>query len=175
MLALVETFNLITHNGSLFFVRIAYIKHNLVALLVLAKHILLYLSAVVLYQTVGSIHNILCASIVLFKFKQLRVAIYILEVQYIVDIGTSKGIYALGVIAYNTYIGMVLRKKCYYALLGIVGILILIYKDILESLGILLAHFRMVSKEHVCIHQHIVKIHSVCALATYYIHTVDFG
>ena len=128
-----------------------------------------------LYQAVGCIHNILSASVVLFKLEQLRIAVYILEVKDIVNIGPSKGIDTLGIIAYNTYIRVVLRKEGNDALLGIVGVLILVYKDILKTLGILLAHLRMVSEEHICIHQHIVKIDSVCTLAAQDIHTVDFG
>lgn len=61
---------------------------------------------------------------------------------------------------------MVTRELHYYGLLCIVGVLILIYKHIPETIHILLPHILMPGKQQIRIKQQVVKIHGIGLAAT---------
>ena len=70
MFTIVQSANLVCHNSSLLLIAIGYIKRNLVALRILAKYGLFYLSAIVVNKTIGCSYNILRATIILLKLKK---------------------------------------------------------------------------------------------------------
>lgn len=88
----------------------------------------------------------MCAAVVLLEFEQLGALIQTLEVEYIVNIGSAEGVDTLSVIAHYADSVMFMRKQSDNTLLSVVGVLILVNKDISKPLGILAAHFGMVSE-----------------------------
>ena len=59
--------------------------------------------------------------------------------------------------------------------LGKVGVLILIYKDIVEALLIFLQDVGVVAKQYIGIHQQVVKVHRIRYLATVAIGAVNLA
>ena len=115
----------------------------------------------------------MCTTIVLLKFEQFCTLIQALEVEYIVDIGSAECVDALGVVAHHTDTSMFMRKQSDNTLLGIVSVLILVDKNISKPLGILAAHFGMVSEENVGEQKHIVEVDSIGIQTTLGINAID--
>ena len=99
------------------------------------------------YQTVSSIHNSLCRTIVTLEFEKTCIVVCLLESQYIVDIGSAKTVYALSVITNDTHHLSFFCNLVDNGLLGKVGVLILIYKNIFKSLGIFSPDIFVVCKQ----------------------------
>ena len=155
----------LANNGRLLTVTVSLLEHYLLTSLVVTEHILGNLPCIVPDQAVGSLDNHLSGTIVLLKFEKLGVIVSLGEVENVVNVGPPEPINALRIVANGTYTLMVTRELHYYGLLCIVGILILIYKHIPETIHILLPHILMLGKQQIRIKQQVVKIHGI-GLAT---------
>ena len=139
-----DTLHILRHNRRLFLVAISRLILNLLALRILAEHILRNLVAVVLDQTVSRLNDGLGRTVVLLQFEETRIVTIFCrkissERQYIIDISSSKTINTLRIISYSTY-GFLFHyiiEQSKYFFLNIICILILIYHDVLKNFTIL--------------------------------------
>lgn len=124
---------------------------------------------------VSRIDNGFGGAVVLFEPEQLMIGIIDLEIQDVLDIGTTKGIDALGIVAHH---GDVFVQGCHAfddEVLGMVGVLILIYQDISEAVLILIQHLGEVSEKQVGVKEQVVKIHGVGPLQAHVVLPEDFA
>lgn len=121
---------------------------------------------VLLYQAVGGRNDGLGGAIVLFQLKDLRTRIYLCEIQDIVDVGSPEGVDALRVIAHHTDVLMLFCQLKHNAVLGKVGVLVLVHQNIAELRPIACKHLRTVAEKQEGIEQQIVEIHGIRLPAT---------
>ena len=65
-----DSLDIVTHYNSLFPITIGRLQGQTLSLLILAEHILVYLSLVLTYQAIGSLHDKLCGTVVLLQLKE---------------------------------------------------------------------------------------------------------
>ena len=128
---------------------------------VLAEDVLAYLSFVVMDKAIGRAHDILRRTIVLFQLEESRSLIHLLEIKNIVDIGTTKAVDALCVVAHHTDTLSLPSEQPDNLMLGIVGVLILIDENKLETFLILPPHLLILVQQEPGVEQEIVEIHRV--------------
>ena len=134
---------------------------------ILAEDILANLSFVLANQRVSCLNDELRRTVVLLQFKEARaLRVLLLEIEDIVDIGTSETIDALRIVANHTYTTMFLCQLQHNSLLRIVRVLILVDQHIVETLYVLLTDILMLMKQLISLHQQVVEIHGVSLSAT---------
>ena len=156
-----DTLDVVTHDDGFLLVAIGGLQRQPLTLLVRAEHILVDLSFVLAYQTVGSLHDELCRTVVLLQLIEPRALVLLLEVQDIVDVGPTETVDALRIVAYHTDVAVVTGQQQHYLLLGIVGVLILVHQHIAEARYVFLADVLMVTQHDISVHQQVVKVHGV--------------
>ena len=117
-------------------VRVCLKQLQFFAFAILAINIFSNLSLIMRYQTVCSLYDCLCTTVVALKFKHSCPCILSFKTQYVINIGTSKAIDALCVITNNTNALMFSGKLVDDTLLNIVGVLILVHQNIFKTFGI---------------------------------------
>ena len=148
-----DSLDVITHDDSLFPIAIGRLQGQSLALLILAEHILVYLSFVLAYQAIGSLHDKLRGTVVLLQLKEARTLILLLEIEDVIDIGTTETVDALCIVSHHTDTSVLAGQLQDDLLLGVVRILILIDQHIAETLHIFLADILMVLKQQEGLHQ----------------------
>ena len=157
--------NLVGHDFALFHIAVSLENPNRLALRLFRKHFLADLFAVLLDQAIGCTHDGLRRAVVLLQLEELGTAIHLGELQDILDVGSTEGVDTLGIIAHHAHLLVLLGELQHNAMLGKVGVLILVYQHVAKLRGILLADGRKVAKEDVGVHQQVVEVHGV-ALST---------
>ncbi|CAI8422046.1 MAG: Uncharacterised protein [Cryomorphaceae bacterium] len=69
---------------------------------ILGPDIFLNLVFILRDDAIGSLHNVVSRTVILFQFKQLRIRIVLLEIEYVSNVSPAKSIDTLGVIPHNT-------------------------------------------------------------------------
>ena len=146
---------------------------DLIAESVLAVHRFLDLLLVVTDDAVGRPHNVLCGAIVLFQLHRDRLRILAVELENVVDVGSAKGVDALCIVAHYADIMVVARELTHDGVLGIVGVLVLVYQDEAKTLGIAAAGFLDTIEEQVGVEQQIVEIEGFGRAASAEVFGVD--
>ena len=164
-----DTLHVLRHNRRLFLVAVSRLILNLLALRILAEHILRNLVAVMLDQTVSRLNDGLGRAVVLFQFEETRSLKLALIVENIIDIGTTETIDTLRVITHGTNTLLLLTELHDDRHLNVVGILILIHQDIIEAGGIFVANILMFPEELIGKCQQIIEIHGISLLATLHV------
>ena len=136
------------------------------AMLVLREHILRNLPLITPYQRVGSLHDELCAPVVLLKLEEPGVGVLVLEVEDIVDIRTPEGIDALGIVTHNAHLLTLLCELIDDGLLGKVSVLILVNEHEMELLNVFPPDILMVLEQHPRLHQQIIEVHCIGLLTS---------
>ena len=127
------------------------------------------LSSILTNQTVCSLNNQLSRTIVLLQLKQLSALILLLEIQDIVDVGTTETIDTLCVVTNHAHLTRLLCQLKQNSLLCIVGILILIHQHILIALHIFLTNILVMLEQQVGLYQQIIKVHRISLATTLYV------
>ena len=162
-----DTLNVVAYDDSLLLVAIGGLQRESLALFVLAEDILANLSFVLANQRVSCLNDELRRTVVLLQFKEAcALRVLLLEIEDIVDIGTSEAIDALRIVANHTYTTMLLCQLQHDSLLRIVRVLILVDQHIVESFYVLLTDILMLMKQQIGLHQQVVEIHGVSLSAT---------
>ena len=86
-----------------------------------------------------------------------------LKVQNIADVGPSEFIDGLIIIPHHTKVAVLGSQQPYQLKLGRIGILILIYHDIAETLLIVVQNFGIIFKKLHGLYDQIIKIQSIAA------------
>ncbi len=102
----------------------------------------LHLVGIIFDHCIGSFDDDLRRSVVLFEVDYFGIRIVTLEVQYIRYICTTPGVYPLPVVTDDTEIFRVTREYTDRLVLQRIGILVLIYHEVLEAIMEVFANFR---------------------------------
>ena len=164
-----DTLHILRHNRRLFLVAVSRLILNLLALRILAEHILRNLVAVVFNQTVSRLNDGLGRTVVLFQFEETRSLKLALIVENIIDIGTTETIDTLRVITHGTNTLLLLTELHDDRHLNVIGILILIHQDIIEAGGIFVANILMFPEKLIGKRQQIIEIHGISLLAALHV------
>ena len=89
-----------------------------------------------------------------------------MEPKDVVDVGATETVYALCVVANDTYFLSLVCELVDDCLLGEVGVLILIHEYILKPLGILAPDVLVVGEQDVDVHKQVIKVHGICLTAS---------
>ena len=103
-LATLQSPYLFTHHNSLFLIALQIAQLYLITLVILTIHILGNLSWVVANKTISCFHNALRRTIILFEFKHPSVIVNLLKVKDIIDVGSTKGIDTLCIVANSAHL-----------------------------------------------------------------------
>ena len=171
--ATIEIANLSYHDIRLINIAIRLTNFDGRAHIVAAEDILVNLPLIVMNQTVRSSNDILSGPVILFQLEELRIDIHLLEIQDVVDIGSTETIYALCIIANHTNTLAQIGQKPYNLMLSIIGVLVLIDQNELEFLLIPLGNIRMLFQKNPCIKKKVIEIHHIGSLATFEIAIID--
>ena len=158
-LATLELGYALCHNLALFHIGVCLYHLQWCTHIATRVHLLVYLLAVLLYQTVGRSHDHLCGAVVLLQLEHACPCILAGKPEDIVDIGSPERVDALRIVAHHAYMLIVACELPHDAVLCIVGILILVYQHVGKLRGILCQHLGMILKQQVGIQQYIVKVH----------------
>ena len=126
-----------------------------------------------LNEAVGCLYDELCGTIVLFQFEQASPCVCLLEIQDVIDVGSTKAIDALGIVTHHAHPLPFLGQLHDNGLLGVVRVLVLIDKHIGKTIHILTTDILMFAKQHIGLHQQIIEVHGVRLSATLSIAQVD--
>ena len=153
--------NGIGHHLGLFNVGVGVEHMELFTSGIFGEHVLLDLPAVLLDETISSLDDVLCGAIVLLQFEEPCSVVYLLEGEYVVNICSTETINALRIIAYDTDVMVLTSELPHDAVLRKVGVLILIYQHITETLLPLGKHIGMLLKEEIGVEENVVEVHSI--------------
>ena len=170
-----NSLDVVANNHRLLLVAIGRFQRQALTLLILAEHILVYLSFVLANQAVSSLHDELCRTIVLFQFIQSCPIIMLLEVQDIIDVSTSETIDALCIIANYTHPSVLFSQQQYDGLLSKVCILILVHQYITETLYVFLSDVLMILEQHKRLYQQIIEVHRISLTTTLRVPIIYLG
>ena len=107
------------------------------------------------------------------QFEKLCPHEHLLEVEYVVDVGSPEGIDALGIVAHHADVLVLFSQLEDNQLLNGVGVLILIHQDELKPLGIFLADIFVFTEKLVGQREQVIEIHRIGLLATRLIDAED--
>ena len=143
------------------------------SLLFLRIYLLVDLLAVLMYQRVSRIHDILRRAVVTLQFEHLRRGIYLPEIENITDVRPSERVDTLRIIAHHTDIILWFGEAFHEQELDIVRILVLIHQNILELLLVFLPHLGTAIQQPERVDQQIVKIHGIGCFQTCLVQLID--
>ena len=137
------------------------LKRQRLSLFVLGINLLADLLLVLLYERIGRIDDVLRRAVVALQFEEPRTAVGLLKIEDIAYVRTAEGVYRLRVIADDGDI--VLRRSQLFdqQVLHVVGVLILIHKDVAERLLVFLPDLGERTQQEQRFQQQVVKIHGV--------------
>ena len=165
--------DVVTHYLRLLLVAVGRLQDDALTLLLMAIHVFVYLPLVVANQAVGSLHNELRRAVVLLQLEESGTFVALLEVQDVVDVGTTETVDALGVVAHHADTLTLLGQLHDNGLLGVVRVLVLIHQHVGKAVHILPAHLLMFAEQQEGLHQQVVKVHGVRLSAALGITPVD--
>jgi hypothetical protein len=105
--------------------------------------------------------DVLRASVVALQPHDLRGGEVLLEVQDVLNVGTPEPVDGLVVIADNSQIAVACSKQGDQAVLGCVGVLILVDEDVPEQVLITLQHLGVLLEKAHCEENQVVEVHGV--------------
>ena len=147
----------------------------LVALFILREDFLGNLGVVLADECTCRLYNCLGGAVVLLQLEEFGIRVQLGELEHVVQICATERVDALGIVTYHTYLGTVTGKLPYYAVLGVVGILILINQNVFERCTVTFQHIRMVTEKYERIEQQVIKIHCVTLAAALLIALVNLA
>ena len=103
----------------------------------------------VLNVRVGSLDDSLRRAVVLLEFVDLGRGVVPLEREYGLNLCTSEGVDALGIVTHDADIGVLQRQAAHDDKLRHVGVLILVNQEVLELILVLLQHIGGIALEDV--------------------------
>ena len=134
-------------------------------------------AAVVADQGIGAVQDVAEAAVVLLQLDDLLDAVLALEVRHIADPRTAEGVDALVVVTHREH-GLATtrrRKHLQPGVLQLVGVLELVYQQMLEAALVMLAHRLVVSHQLEGAQHQLGEVDHAFALALVFIGLVDQG
>ena len=109
-------------------------------------------------DAVGGLDDALRGAVVALQLHHFRTGVLLLEVQDVVDISTTESVNALRVVAHHADIRLGCGEQREDAVLGLVGVLVLVDEDETEAFAVLAAHLFTVAQEEVGVEQDVVEV-----------------
>ena len=163
------------HHGAFLGVGVGVDEADEFAFLLVAPHLFLDLVLVVGDDGVRGVDDVLGGTVVLFQADESIVGVVVLEVEDVLDVGAAEGIDALGVVAYHADVLEQRRDAFHDEVLSVVGVLVLVDEDELESVLVFVEHIGVVAQEDVGEIQDVVEVHGVGAVQTVIVELEQFG
>ena len=173
--AAVQLIDFVGHNLPLFHIAVSPKDAQCVASFFFRKDFFPNLILVFGYQAIGRLDNGLRRTVVLFQLKDARAGKSFGEGQDVVNVRPTERVDALRVVAHHADVPVLGSQLKHDAVLGKVGVLILVHKDVFEMLAVLGQHLRMVAEKQESIEQQVVEVHRIRLAATLPIALVDIA
>ena len=113
---------------------------------------------------IGGVENIGGGAVVLLQLDHCGVGIILLKVENIADVRTAPAVDALVVVADYADVAAAVRQNLHQRILGEIGVLVLVYMHIAESIAVAFQNRRMIGKQLQRPHKEIVEIKGVALL-----------
>ena len=146
-----------------------------VALAEVAPEPLFLARAVVLDHRVRRRQDRLRGAVVLLELDHLRVRIVLLEIQHIANVRASKRIDRLVVVADHAQVAVLLCQQLQPAVLGAVGVLVLVHQHVAERAAVAVAHLGEQLQQVHAAEQQVVEVHRVVAVGPLLVELVHVG
>ena len=156
-------------------VTVSRVDLNLLPYLAVTPELLILTLEVIFNHTISGLENSLSGTIILFQQDHLSLRVVLLEVKDIGHVGPPPTIDRLVGIPHHANILKQTRQELNQAILTMVGILVLIYMDILEFLLIELANGRILFEKSHGQQNQVVKVQGIGCLESLLIIAVDIG
>ena len=98
-------------------------------------------------------------AVVLFEFEELRVGVILFEIEDVLNVGPAEGVNALGIVPHHADIFMHRPQLLDDEVLGKVGVLVLVDKDVLEAVLVLAEQVGKITQQDIHLEQQVVKVH----------------
>ena len=145
------------------------------ALLFFGIDLLGNLPFVAAYKAVGSAYDVLRRAVVALQLEEAGSCKLLAEAEDVVDVGTTEGVDALGIVAYHADVVVGLGQCRHDARLAVVGVLILVNKDVAEDVLIFLSQVGAAVEQAVHVDEQVVEIHGVGLLQALVVGVEDVG
>ena len=133
------------------------------------------LPAVVADHRVGGIEDRLRRAVVLLELDDVGVGERVLELEDVRDVGAPEPVDRLGIVADDHQVAVLAGEQLQPAVLGVVGVLVLVDEDVAKAVGVALADLGE-QLEHVDgAHEQVVEVHRVHAVQLALVGAVDVG
>ena len=129
---------------------------------------------VVLDDRIGCIDNVFCRAIILLQTIHGDLFVIFLKIQNVVDIGSTKSINALCIVAHNTNVLKLIRECTNNQVLRMIGVLVLVDQDISKTVLVFGQHIRESIEQFVGSQKKIVKIHGSRFETPVYVLCINF-
>ena len=108
-------------------------------------------------------------AVVLFEFEELRVGVILFEIEDVLNVGPAEGVNALGIVPHHADIFMHRPQLLDDEVLGKVGVLVLVDKDVLEAVLVLAEQVGEITQQDIHLEKQIVKVHGASSETSYLI------
>ena len=139
--------DLVGHYLALLYVTIGTVHAQRLTHVLFREHLLAYLLTILGYQAIGCIHYRLCRAIILLQLEQACPLVLLRKLQYVIDVCSAEGVYALRIVAHHTHVLVLGGQLPYDGMLRIVRVLILVHQHVAELASILGPYLGVLVKE----------------------------
>ncbi len=147
-----------------------FVAHGILGVAHLLQAVLVFV-----YQAVGGIHDGLGGAVVLLQADHLRLGVVLLEVENVLYAGAAEAVDALAVVAHHADVAVGEGELLENQVLRVVGVLILVHKDVAEAAADGLQRLRMVAEKDVGVEQYVIEVHCSGGLGLGGVEGVDLG
>ena len=126
-------------------------------------------------KRIGGFDDGRCRAVVCFELESLQSGILFFEREDIRYVGATERIDALGVVADDSQPIAPFGQAAYYAVLGKIGVLILVDKDISEPSAKSVADFGLIAHQNIHVVEQVVEIHCRRGAAPFAVELIDPG
>jgi hypothetical protein len=124
---------------------------------------------------VGGGEHGLGRAVVLLELDHLGVREVVLELEHVADVGAAEGVDRLIVIAHHRQVAVLLAQELEPAVLGAVGVLVLVDQHVPEAAAVLVAHLGEELEEVHAAEEEVVEVHRVHRVDPLLVELVDVG
>ena len=150
-------------------------NNDLLSTAVLCPDVFLYLVFILFNDAVCRLNNVICRAVILFQFEQLGIGVVFLEIQDVANVRPAKRINGLCIIPHNTNVLIFCSKRFNDEVLTVVGILILVYQNVLKPTLVLRKYFRELVHQFIGLQQQIIEVHTPGSKTTFGICLIDLS
>ena len=130
---------------------------------------------VVRHHGVRGVQDVARGAVVLLELDHLGVRVVLLEVEDVLDVGAAPGVDGLVVIAHDHEVALARGQHVGDLVLDVVGVLVLVHRDLDEAVLVLCQDVRMLLEQLVGVDEQVIEVHGVGTLEATLQLVVDAG